>query len=301
MSTAFDDHIGRTEALDEVIHPMRMRQAAAMLGLGAGAGDRLAAEGAPLPPLFHLFFTNSLADAGALNPDGHERLGGFMPDVLAAGPFKGRPTVRRMWAAGDMRFEGALPVGALAKRTSTIASIEEKSGSTGTLLFVEVERRIEAGGGRVVERRTVVYREPPSGAAMAPESQPVEGGEGLADIHGWRPDEVQLFRFSALTWNGHRIHYDAGHCRDSEGYPGLVVHGPFTAMMLALAATGAVGASGMSPDLAGERTLGRFRFRGTQPLFAGNEVRLHADGGFGRLEARNHLGQLAMKAEAGFA
>ena len=301
MVAEFEAHIGQTETLEEAIHPMRMRQAAAMLGLGADAGRSLAGEGTPLPPLFHLFFTNNTSDADALNPDGHEKLGGFMPDVLIAGPFKGKSVVRRMWAAGDITFEGKLPVGALARRRSTITAITEKQGGSGPLLFVEVERRIEAGEGLVVENRTVVYREPPDGTSIAPESRSVEGGEGLARIHEWQPDAVQLFRFSALTWNGHRIHYDVDHCRKNEGYPGLVTHGPFTAMMLALTATGAVTAAGISPELAGERELRRFRFRGTQPLFAGNTVRLHADSGFGQLEARNHQDQLAMEAEAEFA
>ena len=301
MTTAFDSHVGRTETMDEVIHPMRMLQAAAMLGLGADAGESLAAEGTALPPLFHLFFTNNASDAGALNPDGHERLGGFMPDVTGAGPFKGLPAVRRMWAAGEILFEGALPVGALARRSSTITSITEKQGGTGPLLFVEVERRVETDTGHVLEKRVVVYREPPAESGTAPESRPAGGEEGLARIHEWRPDAVQLFRFSALTWNGHRIHYDVDHCRDNEGYPGLVTHGPFTAMMLALTATGAIGESGIDPGLKGERTLRRFRFRGTQPLFAGNAVRLHSSGDFCRLEARNHRGQKAMGAEAEFA
>ena len=301
MAAEFEAHIGRVETLEEVIHPMRMRQAAAMLGLGVDAGELLAAEGASLPPLFHLFFTNNTSDAGALNPDGHEKLGGFMPDVLSAGPFKGKPVVRRMWAAGDIAFEGHLPVGALARRNSTITAITEKQGASGPLLFVEVERRIEAGDGVVVENRTVVYREPPAGADMAPESQSMDGAGGLDRIHKWQPDAVQLFRFSALTWNGHRIHYDVDHCRKNEGYPGLVTHGPFTAMMLALTATGAINASGVSTNLTGERELRRFRFRGTQPLFAGNAVELLASGDFSQLEAHNHQGQLAMKAEAEFA
>ena len=294
----FEDWIGREETFSETIHPKRMAEAAAMLGLGAAGAAALGAEGTALPPLFHLFFTNNISDASALNPDGHEKLGGFMPPVHEAGPFE-----RRMWAAGDMRFEGRLRCGEMLRRTSVISSIEEKQGSTGPLIFVRVERCLESASGRVDETRTVVYREKPAidPDASPPDSLPLTGDEGLAEIARWQPDHVQLFRFSALTWNGHRIHYDADHCRRHEGYPDLITHGPFTAMMLALVASGGWGAAGARhPDLAGARTLSRFRFRGTQPLFVGREVRLHASDDFTTLEARNHEGQQAMKAEVTF-
>ncbi len=300
MTGAFASHIGRIETLNETIHPMRMAQAAAMLGLGREAADTLSGEGTALPPLFHLFFTNNTSDAGALNPDGHEKLGGFMPDVTSAGPFEGKPVVRRMWAAGDISFDGHLRVGEMARRISTITSIEEKKGSTGPLIFVNVERVIEAASGRVTEKRTIVYREPPATTAIAPESQDMPGQDGMQHHFTWHPDAIQLFRFSALTWNGHRIHYDADHCRQNEGYPDLVTHGPFTAMMLALTATGAVTGEGIAPDLRGSRVLSRFRFRGTQPLFSGRNVQLHASADFTQLEARNHNAQQAMKANAEF-
>lgn len=175
MTGAFASHIGRIETLNETIHPMRMAQAAAMLGLGREAADTLSGEGTALPPLFHLFFTNNTSDAGALNPDGHEKLGGFMPDVTSAGPFEGKPVVRRMWAAGDISFDGHLRVGEMARRTSTITSIEEKKGSTGPLIFVNVERVIEAASGRVTEKRTIVYREPPATTAIAPKARICRG------------------------------------------------------------------------------------------------------------------------------
>lgn len=297
----FDAWIGREEVMSEAIHPKRMAEAAAMLGLGAKGAAALSTEGAPLPPLFHLFFTNNISDAGALNPDGHEKLGGFMPPVHEAGAFE-----RRMWAAGDIRFDGVIRTGEVLHRTSTIRSIEQKQGSTGPLIFVTVDRSLHTGSGAITETRTIVYREKPE---IAPDhtpadSQPLPGEDGLDTACHWQPDHIQLFRFSALTWNGHRIHYDADHCRRYEGYPDIITHGPFTAMMLALVATGAWGGWGRdgagTPRLIGERTLTQFRFRGTQPLFVGREVRLHASRDFTRLEARNHQGQQAMKAEAVF-
>ncbi|MGC6485562.1 MAG: FAS1-like dehydratase domain-containing protein [Candidatus Puniceispirillales bacterium] len=294
----FDQWIGREETFSETIHPKRLAEAAAMLGLGAEGAAALAAEGAALPPLFHLFFTNNISDAGALNPDGHERLGEFMPPVHERGPFE-----RRMWAAGDIRFDGVIRSGERLNRTSTIRSIEEKQGSTGPLIFVTVERLLETASGRITETRTIVYREQPKidPAATPADSQPLAGQDDLSPVSRWLPDHIQLFRFSALTWNGHRIHYDADHCRRHEGYPDLITHGPFTAMMLALVATGAWGSGGAtSPGLEAARRLERFRFRGTQPLFVGREVGLLASPDFTRLEARNHEGQQAMKADATF-
>jgi 3-methylfumaryl-CoA hydratase len=294
----FENWIGREEHFSEIIHPKRMAEAASMLGLGAEGVAALSAEGAPLPPLFHFFFTNNISDAGALNPDGHEKLGEFMPPVHEAGPFE-----RRMWAAGDIHFDGVIRTGEQLGRTSTIRNVDQKQGSTGPLIFVTVERLLETKSGNINETRTIVYREQPkiSTNTTPADSQTMEGEDGFDEISCWQPDHVQLFRFSALTWNSHRIHYDADHCRRHEGYPDIITHGPFTAMMLALVSAGCWGRDGAtSPGLESMRNLKRFSFRGTQPLFVGREVRLHATADFTRLEARNHENQQAMKADAVF-
>lgn len=289
----FDDAIGRTETAEDVITPERMAQITAMLGgpmtgtLPAtvpGDAAALCAEGAELPPLFHLFFANNISARESLENDGHERLGRFIPDVTRAGPFH-----RRMWAAGDIRLDGALKVGERLTRRSTIMSIDIKTGSTGPLVFVTVERVLTTASGQVTEDRTIVYREKPPAIEDDPaDSLPMAGEEGMVEAARWTPDAPQLFRFSALTWNAHRIHYDLDHCRRAEGYPDLVTHGPFTALMLAN-----LTAEGLR---FGGRRLERFRFRGTQAMFAGRQVRLmwRDDG---RAEARNHQGQLAMTAQ----
>jgi 3-methylfumaryl-CoA hydratase len=304
----FDDAIGRTETSDDRIDPLRMAQAAAMFGLGEDGASTLARDGAPLPPLFHLFFTNNATDATRLSPDGHEILGRFIPDVTAEGPFH-----RRMWAAGDMRFDGELKVGEAIRRTATITDITRKDGSTGPLIFVTVDREITGATGRVMETRTIVYREKGhiKDGGDAPDSLPLKGDETLSEKAAWRPDHGQLFRFSSLTWNTHRIHYDADHCRQVEGYPDIITHGPFTAMNLALLATGGLGkaagdalisggAGQMGKAVEAQRQLSRFRFRGTQALYVGRRVGLCCNEDFTRLEARNHQGQQAMTAEAEF-
>jgi len=321
----FEDAIGRTETAEDRIDPTRMGQAAAMLGLGEGGMAALARAGAALPPLFHLFFTNTPTDATMLSPDGHEILGRFIPDVTAAGPFH-----RRMWAAGDMRFEGELRCGQDIRRLSTITGITRKEGSTGPLVFVTVEREVTSATGKVLETRTIVYRE--KGSGDAPDSLPLTPDDTLVEKAAWRPDHGQLFRFSALTWNTHRIHYDADHCRQVEGYPDIITHGPFTAMHLALLAIGGLapaagdaqisggaaqtginetginetginerGLAGGNASANGARRLSRFRFRGTQALYVTRRVGLCASDDFSRLEARNHQGQQAMTAEASFA
>lgn len=315
----FENWIGREETRDEVIAPARIVEAAAMLGLGSERAVLLARDGAGLPPLFHFFFTNSPGDQAELDRDGHEKLGLFMPPVHEAGAFE-----RRMWAAGDIRFEGSLNVGERLTRRSVITHIEEKQGSTGPLIFVTVARALTGPHGRVDETRVIVYREKPEIGPNTPppDSQPLPGQADLVEISRWQPDPVQLFRFSALTWNSHRIHYDVDHCRQHEGYPDIITHGPFTALMLAQVAAGTglasgglasgrLASGGLKESIAGgmaesrsampgARPLRRFRFRGTQPMFAGREVRLHASDDFTRLEARNHEGQQAMKAEAEF-
>ncbi len=283
----FDDALGHTEHADDVIDQTRMAQAGAMLGLGTDGRTALCAMGAHLPPLFHLFFGNNHTDAADLDHDGHERLGRFIPDVTKAGPFH-----RRMWAAGNITFDGSLKVGQAITRISTLRDVTRKDGRTGPLIFATVDRVIESATGRVNEERIIVYRE--NSAAPAPDSLPIAADDTLTPAHAWTPDYVQLFRFSSLTWNSHRIHYDLDHCRDDEGYPDIITHGPFTALMLA----------NMTPD--GLNILGHsrgdippltsFRFRGTQALYANRAITLALNADGTRAEARNHNGQQAMTA-----
>lgn len=287
MTSLFQDALGRVETSEDQIDASRMAQAAAMLGLGADGIARLSKEGASLPPMFHLFFGNNISDAGLLDHDGHEELGRFIPDVTTAGPYH-----RRMWAAGKISFNGSHKVGEGVKRTSTLRDVTAKEGRTGKLVFVTVDRLMESASGQTHEERTIVYRE--KSTTPAPDSLALPPTENLHEVAHWTPDYIQLFRFSSLTWNAHRIHYDLDHCRDDEGYPDIITHGPFTALMLAnLTADGLAFTGAPSP-------LKSFSFRGTQALYANRTVSLALSADSTQAEARNHMGQQAMTATRGF-
>ncbi|MBK6490378.1 MAG: MaoC family dehydratase N-terminal domain-containing protein [Sphingomonadales bacterium] len=192
-----------------------------------------------------------------LDSDGHPKRGGFLPPIALP---------RRMWASSAVEFHAPVHAGAKIERSSTIAAIEEKRGGTGPLVFVTIDHRTHADGLLVVsERQTIVYREATS-AAAAP------SGAGSPDLAAWQwhraltPSRPLLFRYSALTFNSHRIHYDLPYAVDVEGYRGLVVHGPLTATLLL--------------DLVGREIghnrLKQFSFRGQSPAFAGEVLHLVA-------------------------
>jgi 3-methylfumaryl-CoA hydratase len=175
------------------------------------------------PPLGH--WLNFLPEArqGDLGEDGHPKRGGFLPPVNLP---------RRMWAGSRLRFHAAIPFGEEIVRRSTILSVEPKSGRSGEMVFVTVEHAISAAGVlAVMEEQDIVYREAPKPGAAAP--APASERSPKPD---WTrvvtPDPVLLFRYSALTYNAHRIHYDRDYARAEEGYPGLVVHGPLIATLL---------------------------------------------------------------------
>jgi 3-methylfumaryl-CoA hydratase len=173
-----------------------------------------------------------------------------------------------MWASSEVRFIAPIAVGAVIKRTSRVASISEKEGSSGKLAFVNIEHETIANGTLSVhETQTLVYRDAAATDAML---NPPEPGEGVFDANAWEahrlivPDERLLFRYSALTFNTHRIHYDAPYASDVERYRGLVVHGPLTASLLIQLA---------SREL-GENRLRHFSFRGVSPAIAGEALNL---------------------------
>ena len=209
--------------------------------------------------------------------DGHPLRGAFLPAVTLP---------RRMFAAAAMRFPAPLLVGEPGTLRLTVADVRHRHGQSGDLVFVEVDRVLSQGGtDRVTERQTIVYRD--AGGRVAP-VQP-EPGEVFEDA--WHPGPVDLFRFSAVTFNAHRIHYDLPYAQGEEGYPGLVVHGPFTAAKLcALAAASRPGAA-----------MRGFAFRAAAPLFAGQPVRLRPGATPRTFEARRCDGVAAMTAEADFA
>ena len=193
-----------------------------------------------------------------LGQDGHPETGGFLPPS---------PLPRRMWAASDVTFLGPIASGANIERRSTIANVTEKSGRSGKLLFVEVEHVTQTNGVDAVrEKQTIVYREPSAEKGVLPQAQDV-------DLSAWdsvetlTPSTALLFRFSALTFNTHRIHYDEAYAKDVEGYPALVVHGPLMASILLRFAT----------QLSAGKPLKTFSFRGRSPAFCGQDIHLAAN------------------------
>ena len=237
-----------------------------------------------LPPLWHFLFFAELAPTDTLGPDGHPPRGGFLPPVALP---------RRMWAQSQVTFLEPIPIGVDAERTSTITRVANKDGSSGPLCFVTIRHDLTVDGRtRLVETQDLVYRADPDPnlPTRPPDPAPVESDFGTV-IH---PDPVLLFRYSALTFNSHRIHYDREYAQRVEGYGDLVVHGPLTATLLAeLAATN-------TPP--GQR-LGSFSFRGVTPLLASEPFTIaggYRDGGVD-LWAANPTGGLAMTARAEFA
>ena len=239
-------------------------------------------EGDELPPLWHwLYFLPTVPGSG-LGPEGHARLGGFLPPV---------PLPRRMFAGGRTDFFAPLRIGQRARRVGTVVSVEEKQGRSGALVFVTVRYEVSTAAGlALTEEQDLVYREAAIGSETpAPGTDPIPEGAWTRTI---TPNEAMLFRFSALTFNAHRIHYDYPYVTGTEGYPHLIVHGPLTALLLA--------------DLArrnGPGSVRRFTFRGRAPLFADGAIALIGDmeqGSRARLSAWSHDRRLAMTAEAGF-
>ena len=266
----YDDHIGRTETLTDTVWPNFVQALAATLDVELR--DNV------LPPLWHWMLFADWVPASGLGPDGHPRRGGFLPPV--------HDLPRRMWAGGRLQFHAPLHVGEAATRTSTILSIAEKTGGSGRLVFVTVRHEIAGPGGpAITEEQDIVYRGAEGEAVKPGEPAPPVDAVAAREVH---PDPVLLFRYSALTGNGHRIHYDADYVRQEEGYPGLIVHGPLQATWLAMLA------AQLGP-------LTRFAFRGRRPAFAGSPLQVEAwkgPNGY-RLRTRDGSGAICMTAETG--
>jgi 3-methylfumaryl-CoA hydratase len=240
--------------------------------------------GTPLPPLWHWLYFLPLYRQSEVGPDGHAKRGDFLPPV---------PLPRRMWAGSQLEFAKPLRVGDRISRVSTIADVAQKNGRTGSLVFVKVRHEISANDDTtpaIVEFHDIVYREAPKPDDVSPSPKPAPAHADWQ--RRWVPDDVLLFRYSALTFNGHRIHYDRKYVTEVEGYPGLIVHGPLIATLLL--------------DLLRwelpEATVARYEFRATRPLFDINVFDVcglpSADGKRVRLWARDHEGWLAMDATA---
>lgn len=240
-------------------------------------------DGAVVDPGFHWTLFPPLARQSELGEDGHAARGGFLPPI---------DLPRRMWAGSRLWFHRGLRVGERVDRQAVIERIEEKSGKSGRLVFVVVRHRVFAGAELAIEEeQDLVYREaaPTAGAAPAPAPVAPRGPWHRTVV----PDPVLLFRYSALTFNGHRIHYDQPYATGVEGYPGLVVHGPLLATLL----LDLLRRHGLS-----ER-LERFGFRALRPTYDIGPFAVDggpgADDGQRRLWSCDNQGALAMEAEAG--
>ena len=266
--------VGRTRDEEDVLGLFPARGMAALLDRDAGS----MVDGTPLPAGWHWLYFRPVVAAGSLGPDGHERRGSFLPPV---------PLERRMWAGGRLRFNQPLVLGESASRRSTIASVVEKEGRSGPLVFVTVKHEVRSERGLAVEEeQDLVYRNAGSRAAAPQGEPPSEAGDWT---DAFTAGSVDLFRFSALTFNGHRIHYDHPYATGEEGYPGLVVHGPLIAMLLLDAATRR---EGVAP--------GRFDDRAVGPVFAAEEIHLagRREGSETRLWAATAERGIAMNATA---
>ncbi len=256
--------IGREQHFDDSMDPARAEALAALLGASM--------PGRALPPFFHqAYFWEAVAPDG-LGRDGHSARGAFLPDL-------GLP--RRMWAGGRLQFLGLLLAGAPARKSTRITAIDEKAGHTGRLAFLTLRHEIRQSGAlAVTEEQDLVYREEHTPNAPAPR---VTAAPPDIDPVPHRFDPALLFRYSALTYNGHRIHYDSDYAERVEGYGGVVVHGPLLAQLMMLRA-------------ARSGTLRAFTFRAVRPLLLSETATICQSGV--RLWVRNDTGALNMTAEA---
>jgi len=282
MSDAIDlkQWIGRSEHRTDWINPNHLAAWNATLD----KDDAFPLAGDPVAPGFHWTLFPPLARQSDLGHDGHAKKGGFLPPVALP---------RRMWAGGRLYLHQPLKVGEQVERVSLIERVEEKRGKSGHLVFVTVRHTLSGCNGPAIEEEhDIVYREAPQREQLqvqASQPQRVLAGPWCREIV---PDDVLLFRYSALTFNGHRIHYDRRYVTSVEAYPGLVVHGPLIAtLLLDLLRRRLPGAS-----------LAKFSFKALRPTFDTSPFTVDGGPGDGdghfRLWSTDNQGELAMEAEA---
>jgi 3-methylfumaryl-CoA hydratase len=269
--------IGRSEIVNDTLGSTPVAALSALLDYPApvaGLGD-------VLPPLWHWLYFLPLHRQSDIGPDGHARRGGFMPPV---------PLPRRMWAGSQLAFRAPLRVGDAVARTSTIDDVTVREGRSGQLVFVKLRHELRCHGmadPALVEFHDIVYRTARQPGDVEPPPQAAPQGAWHQIIV---PDDVLLFRYSALTFNGHRIHYDRRYVTEVEGYPGLIVHGPLIATLLM--------------DLlwreVPQAQVTSFQFKAVRPTFDLHAFSVHGerDGNTVKLWARDHEGWLTMNATA---
>jgi 3-methylfumaryl-CoA hydratase len=247
--------VGRTEEASDIVTAQLVKGLRATLFLDIGEPK----TGDAAPFTTHWCLAQPVYPMSMLGPDGHPTRGGFLPPV---------PLPRRMWAGGELQFIEPLRVGDEATRASRIADVTVKNGSIGTLCFVSVEHTITTARGVAIrERQDIVYRDMPTGGKNAAPAKPAATPPAAKHRQTHISDPVLLFRYSALTFNGHRIHYDRDYVTKVEGYPGVIFHGPMQAALLVEFAAHLHG--GIAPK--------KFSYRGLQPLFEGGEFSVNAN------------------------
>jgi len=273
MTTDVQDWLGKTQTREAIIDTRQTELLAITL-------DRAVPElGAALPLCWQWAWFNDAQRADELGRDGHPKRGGFLPPVELP---------RRMWAGGSMEIVKSLKVGNLVRKVSTIDAIKERDGNSGKLCIVTVGHDYFDGDELCIrEKQNLVFREDPkTDAPKLTAPVPPKGAEVRCEV---APNPVLMFRYSALTFNGHRIHYDVDYARDVEGYPALVFHAPLTAAML----------SEMATELGG-KPLTKFEYRATSPLFCNETFNIcgKRDGDTVLVWAETPDGGQAMLAEA---
>jgi len=282
--------VGRTQRSAETLEARLVRWLAAALDRDDLLGAR---DGDALPPAWHWAYFNAVEPMSALGRDGHPKKGGFLPPTAQP---------RRMWAGSRLHWQGELKVGQAVERVSTILKCEAKRGRTGDMVLVTVGHRLSSSGALLLdEQHDIVYRDE-AGAderrALAELATKARAGEAKFERRGGIVREVtvgpvQMFRYSAVTFNGHRIHYDRDYARDVEGYPGLVVHGPLIATLLL---------EFLRAQVAPGCFVERFEFRALRPTFDIAPFALHASppaaDGTVALWSTDNVGAVAMQATA---
>ena len=268
--------IGRTETRRDLVTAVPMAALSATLD----RNDPEPVDGTAIPPLWHWLYFLPISPLGEAGPDGHPKRGGFLPPV---------PLPRRMFAGGRFEYHQPLRIGDRISRASRITDVSGKEGRSGTLVFVTVRHEIaNATGVALAEEHDIVYRENPRADAPVPKPQAARTDETFS--REIAPDPVLLFRYSALTFNSHRIHYDRSYVTEVEGYPGLIVHGPLIATFLA---------DLLRRNLP-QAAVRRFEFRAVRPLFDIHRFTVcgRQDGNRVALWTRDHEGWLTMEGTA---
>ena len=269
--------IGRSTQASDIVTAQLVKGLRATLFMDIGEPK----PGDAAPFTVHWCLAPAVYPMSELGPDGHPTRGGFLPPV---------PLPRRMWAGGELELFEPLRVGDEVTRTSRISDVTMKTGSTGALCFVSVDHLITTSRGAAIrERQDIVYRDMSTSEPSAP-VKPATAPPTAKHRETHMADPVLLFRYSALTFNGHRIHYDRDYVTKVEGYPGLIFHGPMQAAFLVEFAAKLHG--GTAPK--------KFVYRGVQPLFEGSEFSVNANEAGAGMEmwTANSAGQPTMKGTA---